>query len=192
MESVSSTLTVCCFSLMRSDVTSKILHPAQHKYLSPTGIVPIVESYTSAIQDLLEKEGSRLEGVSTPLHDFVVPVLYQASAYAFFGHSCPVAESYKPFNDFDKTFHLLLAGAPRVFLRTHVNGLATMHRLFEKYLDGPHEDASELVLDNERVMRNHGYVCLFSKCMGNLGTLIERDSRIRTPSGFSSSLSYSP
>jgi len=32
-----------------------------------------------------------------------------------------------------------------------------MHRLFEKYFDGPHEDASELVLESEQAMRNQGY-----------------------------------
>jgi len=159
-------LTVRCSSLMKSDVTSNILHPAQHKYLSPTGVIPIIESYTTAVWDLLEKEGSRFEGVSTPLRDFVLPVLYQASAYAFFGRSCPVLESYEPFNDFDRTFHLLLAGIPRIFLRKHIKGLDIMHRLFEKYFDGPHEDASELVLENEQVIRDQGYVCFLLTSAG--------------------------
>ena len=177
---------------MKSDITSKVLFPIQHKHLSSTGIIPVIEPYTMAVWDLLGKEGSRFEGVSTPLHDFVLPVLYQASAYTFFGRSCPVAESYEPFNDFDKSFHLLLAGFPRVFLRKHVKGLATMHRLFEKYFDDPHDDASELVLENERVMRNHGYVCSRSSSTVNVpGLLIECDSRIRTPSGLSLFLSYS-
>lgn len=143
---------------MKSDITSKILYPSQHKYLSSTGVVPIVEAYTTAVWELLEAEGSRLEGASTPLLDFALPVLYQASAYAFFGRSCPVMESYEPFHDFDSTFHLLLAGVPRVLLRKNVHGLATLHRLFGKYFDGPHEDASEFVLEAERVMRSHGYV----------------------------------
>ncbi|KAF9646393.1 cytochrome P450 [Thelephora ganbajun] len=155
------TAAVDCFdipaSLMKSEVTSKVLHPAQHKYLSPTGIIPIIESYTTAVWDLLEREGSSFEDVSTPLRNFILPVLYQASAYAFFGRSYPVVESYEPFNDFDRTFHLLLAGVPRFFLRKHTKGLATLHRLFEKYFDGPHDDASEMVLENERVMRSHGY-----------------------------------
>lgn len=154
---------------MKSDLTYKVLHPSQHKHLSPTGVVPVIKSYTAAVWDLLEKEGSRLEGVSTPLRDFVLPVLYQASAYAFFGHSCPVAESYGAFNDFDRTFHLLLAGVPRVFLRKNIEGLATMHKLFEKYFDGPHEDAWEMVLENEEVMRSHGYVCFRLKSTGNSG-----------------------
>jgi hypothetical protein len=157
---------------MKSDITSKVLHPAQHKYLSPTGIIPIIESYTTAVWDLLEKEGSRFEGVSTPLRDFVLPVLYQASAYAFFGRSCPVVESYEPFNDFDGDFHLLLAGVPRVFLRKHIEGLATMHRLFEKYFDSPHDDASELVLENEQVIRNQGYVRVLFGVYGKIGLLI--------------------
>ena len=144
---------------MKSDITSQVLHPAQHKYLSPIGVVPIMESYTTAVWDLLEKEASRFEGVSTPLRDFALPVLYQASGYAFFGRSCPIVESYGPFNDFDGSFHLQLAGVPRVFLRKHLEGLATLQRLFEKYFDGPHDDASEFVLENERVVRNQGYVC---------------------------------
>jgi hypothetical protein len=152
---------------LKSDITSKILHPAQHKYLSPTGIVPVIESYTTAVWELLEQEGRGFEGVSTPLLDFVLPVLYQASAYAFFGRSCPVVESYEPFHDFDRSFHLLLAGVPRVFLRKHVQGLATLHKLFEKYFDGPHEDASEVVLENERVIRGDGYVC-FILCLRRL------------------------
>ena len=152
---------------MKSEIVSEILHPAQHKYLSPTGVVPIVESYAMAVWELLEKEGSRFEGVSTPLLDFALPVLYQASAYAFFGRSCPVVESYKPFHEFDGTFHLLLAGIPRVLLRKHAHGLATLHRLFEEYFDGPHDDASEFVLEAERVLRSHGYVCFRSTSTGN-------------------------
>jgi len=174
-------MTICCFSLMKSDLTSKVLHPAQHRYLSPTGITPIAESYTATVWDLLEKEGSKFEGVSIPLRDFVLPVLYQASAYAFFGRSCPVVESFEPFNDFDKEFYLLLAGVPRVFLRKHLEGLATMHRLFEKYFDGPHEDASGLVLENEKAIRDEGYVRFHSVFVVNRGLLIGCDSRIRKP-----------
>ena len=66
-----------------------------------------------------------------------------------------------------------------------------MHTLFEKYFGNPHDDASELVLETEQVMRKHGYVCLFLKSTGNLGPLIERDYRIRKLSELSSSLSYS-
>ena len=176
---------------MKSDITPKILYPVQHKHLSPNGIIPVIESYTTDVWGLLEKEGSRLEGVSTPLRDFVLPVFYQASAYAFFGRSCPAAESYEPFNDFDSVFHLLLAGVPRVFLRKSTKGLATMRRLLEKYFDGPHDDASELVLENERVMRSHGYVCSRLSSTINFGLLIECDSRIRAPSQLSLFLSYS-
>jgi len=32
-----------------------------------------------------------------------------------------------------------------------------MHRLFEKYFDGPHGDAPELVLEGEQAIRNEGY-----------------------------------
>ena len=131
---------------MRSDVTSKILHPTQHEYLSPTGIIPVVESYMTAVWDSLEKEGPKLEGVSIPLRSFVLFMLYGPSAYAFFGRSCPVVESYEPFNDFDDAFYLLVAGVPRVFLRRNLERLATLRRLFKKYFDGPHDDASEFVL----------------------------------------------
>ena len=164
---------------MKSELTSNVLHPAQHKHLSPTGITPIAESYTTAVWELLGKEGSRFEGVSIPLRDFVLPVIYQASAYAFFGRSCPILESYGPFNDFDREFYLLLAGVPRVFLRKHLEGLATMHRLFESYFDNPHEDASGLVLENEKAIRDHGHVCFHLAFAVNRRLLIECDSRIR-------------
>ena len=144
---------------MNSDLPAKVLHPVQHKYLSPTGVVPITKAYTTAVWNILEKEGARFQGTSTPLRDFVLPVLYQSSAYAFFGASCPVVESYEPFIDFDRDFHLFLAGVPRIFLRKHLKGLATMHRLFEKYFEGPHEDASQMVLENEQVIRDQGHVC---------------------------------
>jgi len=144
---------------MESDITPKVLFPIQHKHLLPTNIIPVVESYTTAVWDLLEREGSRLEGVSTPLHDFVLPVFYKASVYAFFGRSYPVAELYEPFNDFDGSFHLSIAGLPRMFLKKSTEGLATMHRLLGKYFDGPHDDASEAVLEIEQVMRGNGYVC---------------------------------
>src|SRR5882762_980498 len=100
---------------MKSDITSEILHPTQHKYLSSTGVVPAIESYSTAVWEVLEKEGSKFKGVSTPLLDFALPVLFQASAHAFFGRSCPAVESYKPFRDFDRTFHFALAGLPRFF-----------------------------------------------------------------------------
>ncbi|KAF9646735.1 cytochrome P450 [Thelephora ganbajun] len=174
-------LTTECFaipaSLIKSDLLSNVLRPAQHRHLSPTGLGPTIESHTTAVWDLLEKEGSRFAGVSTPLRDFVLPVLYQSSTHAFFGRSCPVLESYQAFNDFDSNFHLLLAGVPRIFLRKSTEGLATMNRLFEKYFDGPHEDASEYVLESERVIRDQGYdskavgayfVCFFFALMANM------------------------
>lgn len=174
---------------MNSDVTSKILHPTQHKYLSSAGVAPVLESYSTTVWESLEKEGSRFKGVSTPLLDFVLPVVYQASAYAFFGRSCPAVESYKPFQDYDRTFHLVIAGVPRFFLRAHVEGLATLHKLFERYFDGSHEDASEMVLENERVLRSYDYVCFCPGCTRNLGSLIQYDSRIRGPSELSLFLS---
>ena len=122
-------------------------------------VVPIVESFATIVWELLEKEGSKSEGVSIPLLDFVLPVIYRSSAYAFFGRSCPAVETYEPFRDFDGSFHLSIAGVPRVFLRKHTKGLHNMHRLFEKYFDGPHDDASVLVLGMEGVMRSHGHVC---------------------------------
>jgi len=176
---------------MKSDLVSKVLHPSQHKHLSPTGVIPIVESYTAAVWDLLGKEGSKSEGVSVPLRDFVLPVLYQGSAYAFFGRSCPAVESHKAFTDFDDDFHFLLAGVPRFFLRKHLEGLATMHRLFEKYFDGHHEDASGMVLENEQAIRNQGHVCFHFTFVVNRRSPIECDSRIRKPLGFSLFLSSS-
>lgn len=154
---------------MKSEITSEILHFTQHKYLSSTGVAPAVESYTKAVWEILGKEGSKLEGVSTPLLDFAPSVVYQSSAYAFFGRSCPAVESHKPFRDFDRTFHLALAGVPRFLLRKHVQGLATMQRLFTKYFDGPHDDASELVLENEQVLRSHDYVRFVLRIKRNPG-----------------------
>ena len=108
------------------------------------------------------QEGSRFEGVSMPLREFVLPVLFKASAYSFLGSSCPAEKAYGPFNDFNGSFHLLLAGVPRIFLRKQTEGLATMHKLFEEYFDGPHEDASEFVLAQEQVTRDQGHVCFHS------------------------------
>ena len=157
---------------MKSDLTSEVLFPTQHRHLSPTATLLLIESYTTAVWDILEKEGHGLEGVGTPLRDFVLPVFYQASSHAFFGRSCPAMELYGPFNDFDRDFHLALAGVPRVFLRKHVEGLTTLHRLFERYFDGPHEDAPELVLETERTMRSHGYVRFSLRSMVNFKSLI--------------------
>ena len=176
-----NTLSYFCFSLVKSDIVSEALRPAQHRHFSSTGIIPIIETYTTTIWDLLRKEGSRFEGVSTPLHDLVHPVLYQASVRALFGCSFPVVEFYEPFNDFDKSFHLSLAGVPRVFLRKHVRGLAAMDELLEKYFDGPHEDASGSVLENEQVMRDQGHVC-FHLTTGDLVFPLKSDPRIRKPS----------
>jgi len=175
---------------MKSDIVSEVLLPAQHRHFSSTGIVPTIETYTATIWDLLRKEGARFEGTSTPLHDFIRPVLYQASAYALFGCSFPVAESYEPFNDFDKSFHLSIAGVPRVFLRKHVEGLATMDELFEKYFDGPHEDASGTVLENEQVIREQGHV-RFRPITGDLELPLKSDPRIQKPSRRSLFVSFS-
>ncbi|KAF9646730.1 cytochrome P450 [Thelephora ganbajun] len=167
-------------SLIESDLLSKVLRPTLHRHLSPTGLGPTIKSYTTAVWNLLERESSRFAGVSTPLRDFVLPALYQSSAYAFFGRSCPVLESYQAFNDFDTDFHLSLADVPRIFLRKSTEGLATMNRLFEKYFDGPHEGASEYVLESERVIRDQGYdskavgayfVCFFFALMTNTPNL---------------------
>jgi hypothetical protein len=177
---------------MKSEMTSEILHPTQHQHLSSTGVATAIETYSTTVWEVLGKEGSKFEGVSTPLLEFAPPVLYQASAYAFFGRSCPAVESHKPFRDFDRTFHLALAGVPRFFLREHVEGLATLQRLFWKYFDGPHDDASNLVLENERTLRSHNYVRLLFTPVGNMGLLIERDCRIRRPLELSSSLSSLP
>ena len=86
-------------SFLESNVTTGILNPIQHKHLSPTGVIPVIESYTKTAWELLEREGSRLEGVSIPLHGFVLSVLCQASACAIFGRSCPAVELYEPFSD---------------------------------------------------------------------------------------------
>lgn len=155
---------------MKSEITPKVLFPIEYKHLLPTKIITVVESYTTATWDLLKKEGSRLEGISTPLRDFVLPAFYEPSVYAFFGRSYPVAELYEPFNDFDGSFHLSIAGLPRVFLKKSTEGLATMHRLLGKYIDGSHDDASEGVLEIEQVMRSHGYVCPCPFSTGNFGT----------------------
>jgi len=101
-----------------------------HRYLLPTGVTPLIESYITAVLDLLQKEGSRLEGVGIPLRGFVLPVVSQASSYAFFGRSFPAVELSEPFHAFCENFYLLLAGVPRVFLRSYTNGLATVHTLF--------------------------------------------------------------
>jgi len=164
---------------MKLDIVSETLRP-QHRHFSPTGLIPTTETYTIVIWDLLRKEGSRFEDVSTPLRDFIRPVLYQASAYAFCGRSCPVAELYEPFDDFENNFHLSLAGIPRVFLRKHVEGLVTMNRLLEKYFDGPHEDALEFVLENEQVIRDQGHVC-FNLTTGDLKLLVKCGFRIQKP-----------
>ena len=164
---------------MESGVIFKTVRPNVYKMLSPRTVIPIAESFTTNVWDLLRKECSRLEGVSTPLLDFGrlgasrepaepdpttqgsrrSPLFYQASVCAFFGSSYPVAESYKPWCDFYGTIHSSLAGAPRFLLKKHLTALFTLHKLMEKHLDGPHDDAPELVLENERVMRSHGFVC---------------------------------
>jgi len=175
---------------MKSDIVSEVLRPSQHRHFSPTGLILTIETYTTAVWDQLRKEGSRFEGISTPLHDFVRPVLYQASAYAFYGRSFPVAELYEPFSDFDKSFHLSLAGVPRVFLRKHVRGLAAMDELLEKYFDGPHEDASGFVLENEEVIREQGHV-RFHPITGDLELPLKYHPRIRKPSRRSLFVSFS-
>jgi len=135
--------------------------PMSHKLLSPKFIQPVVDKYTALTYNHLEERASRYNGLNVPLRDFIVPLMFQASGHAFFGQHCPVDDLLKPFRLFDDSFHLILAGVPKMFLKAPVTALENLATIVEeKYLvkSNAMDDASDIVKEYDRMIKEAGFV----------------------------------
>jgi hypothetical protein len=138
-----------------------------HRALSPTGIQPLLASYTthaiSCISEALSalSSSSSQASLNTPLVPLVVPAAFHSAAYTFFGKSFPTKQIYSDFRTFDGSFHLMLAGAPKWLVPAPHDAHARVLDAVEKYLDGPHEDLCQLMHDTEVGAKNQGWVSIF-------------------------------
>jgi len=78
----------------------------------------------------------------------------------FFGEDCPVGDLLKPFRLFDNSFHLLLGGIPKMFMKGSVNALDELATIIdERYLLNPDalDGASEMIKAYSRIPRDDGF-----------------------------------
>lgn len=135
--------------------------PMSHKLLSPKFVQPVVDRFIALTYDHLEERANQYNGLNTALRDFIVPLTFQASGHAFFGQHCPVDDLFEPFKLFDNSFHLILAGVPKMFLKAPVAALENLAKIIEeKYLTKPNalDDASEMVKEYDGMIREAGFV----------------------------------
>ena len=137
--------------------------PMNHKLLSPKHVQPVVDRCIALIHRLLEERVSQYDGMNVGLRDFIVPLTFDASGRAFFGEHCPVSDLFKPFKLFDDSFHFLMAGVPKMFMRGPVAALDKMATIIEQYLANPSavDDACDLVKEYERITREGEFVSRF-------------------------------
>ena len=132
-----------------------------HKLLSPKHVQSAVDKYTALTYQHLEERANQYNGMNVALRDFIVPLTFDASSRAFFGKDCPVNDLFKPFKLFDDNVHLILAGVPKMFVKGPVTALDDLATIIEeKYLSKPNamDDASDLVKEFERIIKEEGHV----------------------------------
>ena len=137
------------------------LFPLNHKLLSPVYVQPVVDKYIALTYQYLEERADQYNGLNTTLRDFIVFLAFDASGHAFFGKDCPVDDLFKPFKVFDDYFHLLIAGVPKIFLKDAVNSLNELATIIEeRFLSKPNalDDASDLIKEYDRIIREDGFV----------------------------------
>jgi hypothetical protein len=140
------------------------LFPTSHKLLSPKYVQPVVDKYTALTYQHLEERANDYNGLNVALRNFIVPITFRASSHAFFGQHCPVNDLLEPFKLFDGSFHLLLAGVPKVFMKGPANALDELATVIENYFlkpDAP-DDASDVAKEYERIIKEGGFVCRLS------------------------------
>ena len=141
------------------------LFPINHKLLSPKYVQPIVDKYTALTYQHLKERANLYNGMNVALRDFIVPLTFDASGHAFFGKDCPIHDLFGPFSLFDNSFHLLLAGVPKIFMKGPVNALDELATILEeRYLSKPNalDDASDVIKEYERVIKEGGFVSRLS------------------------------
>lgn len=135
--------------------------PASHKLLTQKYVQPTVDKYIALTYQHLEERTNQYNGLKVLLRDFIVPLTLEASIRAFFGKDCPIDDLFKPFKLFDDSFHLLLAGIPKMFMKGPVKALDEMTTMIEeRYLmkPGALDDASEMVKAYDDITKDSGFV----------------------------------
>ena len=143
--------------------------PMTHNLLSPKYVQPIVDKYIALTYQYLEERANKYDGLNTALREFIVPLTFDASGHAFFGKDCPVGDLFEPFRLFDNSFHLFLAGIPKIFMKGPVNALDQLTTIIEeRYLLKPDalDDASDVVKECERITKAGGFVSYLSPIDG--------------------------
>ncbi|EIN05202.1 cytochrome P450 [Punctularia strigosozonata HHB-11173 SS5] len=137
-----------------------------HRALSPSGIQPLLASYTthaiSCISEALSALPPSTSAGSSPscktsLAPLIVPPAFYSAAHTFFGASFPAKDVYGDFRTFDGSFHLMLAGAPKWLVSAPHDAYARILDKVERFLDGPHEDVCQLMHDTEIGARAQGW-----------------------------------
>ena len=156
----------------------EIVFPMSHKPLSPKYVQQIVDKFVALTYGYLEERANRYIGLNIPLRDFIVPLTFDASVYAFFGKGCPVGDLLEPFKLFDNNFHLLLTGVPKMFMKGPVKALEDLTTIVgERYLSNPDalDDASEIVKAYHRTIMDAGFVrCSLYKTLAPFDRLPSR------------------
>ena len=135
--------------------------PMNHRLLSPKYVQPVIDKYIALTYQHLEERATKYNGLKTPLRDFVVPLTFEAAGHTFLGKDCPVSDLYEPFKQFDDSFHLLVAGVPKMFMKGPVNALNKLTTIIEeKYLSKPDalDDASDMIREYDRIAKEGGFV----------------------------------
>ena len=146
---------------VHSPVLQESIFPLNRKLLSQKYVQPVIDKYTALTYQHLEERADQYNGIKVALGDFIVPLTFDGSSRAFLGKHCPVNDLFKPFKLFDDNIHLILAGAPKMFVKGPVTALDDLATIIEeKYLSKPNamDDASELIKEFERIIKEGGFV----------------------------------
>lgn len=149
------------YRLAHAPFMQETLFPTSHKFLSSKYVQPTVDKYIALTYQHLKERANHYNGLSIALRDFIVPLTFDASGYAFFGKDCPIQDLFRPFKLFDDNFHLLLAGAPKMFMKGTINALDDVATIIdERYLSKPNalDDASDVIKEYERIVKEKGFV----------------------------------
>jgi hypothetical protein len=136
-----------------------------HIQLSPKEVPNILRRFTTVLQKRLQEiipagsPNSKESATTTiALQDLLLPVSFHAVSKAIFGSGLPSDEMYPSFVRFNRDFHLLAAKVPRFITGGASKAWDVLNDDLVKYLEGPHADASELVLEGIRIGKETGWV----------------------------------
>jgi hypothetical protein len=133
-----------------------------HRLLSPKAVPAILESYTAhayyALKAIMLDVPKRTGRVR--LKNLLLPPAYQTAARAFFGSKYNALDAFGAFQEFDKMFPLLVAGAPNFVVGRARQAWEQVLDSVEKYITTPGslDDASELITTTISDWKSHGFV----------------------------------